>query len=72
MAIGALLLLIGTVPPALAAGDDPVAVAGYPRAEVPEEVVDLGQVVRGEVREATFAVRNAGKAALHILHVAPG
>ena len=43
-----------------------------PRLEVPEDVVDLGQLVRGETGEARFALHNRGDATLRILRAKPG
>ena len=49
----------------------PVLAAG-PKIVVDQPSVDLGTVTRGDVREARFALRNAGDAVLHILRVDPG
>jgi hypothetical protein len=35
-------------------------------------VIDLGQLVRGEKAEASFALRNEGDAVLRILRAKPG
>lgn len=49
-----------------------VQAAGLPRAQVDQEIIDLGQAIRGERREAEFVVRNTGNADLRILDVKPG
>ena len=47
-------------------------VAAPPRMEVENEVVELGNVVRGEVVVASFAIRNTGGETLRILKAKPG
>ena len=47
-------------------------VAAPPRMEVVNETVDLGNVVRGEVVVASFAIRNTGGETLRILKAKPG
>jgi len=47
-------------------------VAAPPRMEVEKEVVELGDVVRGEVVVASFAIRNVGGETLRILKAKPG
>jgi hypothetical protein len=56
-----------TPPPAAAE-----TVVAAPRIEVAEREVDLGTVVRGETREARFALHNTGDATLRILRAKPG
>jgi hypothetical protein len=55
----------GTEPPAVSAAAAPALV-------VPQRVIDLGTVVRGEKREARFALNNEGDATLRILRAKPG
>lgn len=43
-----------------------------PRLVLDTEVIDLGQLVRGESAEASFALRNEGDAVLRILRAKPG
>ena len=47
-------------------------VAAPPRMEIEKEVVELGDVVRGEVVVASFAIRNVGGETLRILKAKPG
>jgi hypothetical protein len=47
-------------------------VATPPRMEVEKDVIDLGDVVRGEEAVASFAVRNDGGETLRILKAKPG
>ena len=44
----------------------------FPRAIVENPKLDLGRVVRGQVAEGTFRVRNLGAATLHIKQAKPG
>ncbi|HEX5043295.1 MAG TPA: hypothetical protein VFV75_10340 [Candidatus Polarisedimenticolaceae bacterium] len=62
-------LTLGLVLAAPAAAQDAEAT---PRAIVENPKLDLGRVVRGEVAEGTFRVRNLGAATLHIKQAKPG
>ena len=59
----------GEAEPPAAGAESAVAA---PRIEVPEIEIDLGEVVRGETREARFALHNKGDATLRILRAKPG
>lgn len=45
---------------------------GAPRLDVASQTIDLGQLVRGQVAKAQFALRNAGDAVLRIESAKPG
>ncbi len=49
----------------------PVLAAG-PKLVVERPSISVGEVIRGEVREARFALRNGGDQPLRILRVNPG
>jgi hypothetical protein len=70
-----LVLLCGVVsaqnePPAGEAPEEGSQPA--PRLVVESKEIDLGQLVRGESAEASFALRNEGDAVLRILRAKPG
>lgn len=46
--------------------------APAPRLVLETNLIDLGQLVRGESAEARFALRNEGDAVLRILRAKPG
>ena len=62
-------LALGLVLAAPAAAQESEAI---PRAIVENPKLDLGRVVRGQVAEGTFQVRNLGAASLHIKQAKPG
>ena len=62
---GVLVLLLGTLPLGGAALQDPPP-QGTPRIIVPEETANWGRLLRGDVFEHSFAVRNDGDATLVI------
>ena len=62
-------LALGLVLAAPAAAQESEAI---PRAIVENPKLDLGRVVRGQVAEGTFRVRNLGAATLHIKQAKPG
>jgi hypothetical protein len=64
--------LAGAVTAALIAGTVSAQPAAGPRFEVDQKHVDLGGLVRGEVTEAVFVIRNSGDAPLQIVGVRPG
>ncbi len=43
-----------------------------PRFEADTRILDLGEVVRGEVVEAEFTIGNSGTAVLEIIDAVPG
>lgn len=43
-----------------------------PRLEIGRRIAELGEIVRGEERSVTFALRNVGDAPLQILSASPG
>ncbi len=50
-------------------------VAGAPsggRVSIEQEVIDLGEVVRGATATATFVLRNTGEETLHVFSAKPG
>jgi len=57
-----------TTAPSRPAGE----VATPPRMEVEKEVIDLGDVISGDVVVASFKIRNAGGETLRILKAKPG
>jgi hypothetical protein len=64
--------LAGTMAVVLIAGTASAQQAAGPRFEVDQKHVDLGGLVRGEVTEAIFVIRNSGDTALEIVGVRPG
>jgi len=58
--------------PAAAQAQPAGEVAAPPRMEIEKEVVDLGEVIRGEVVVASFSIRNVGGETLRILKAKPG
>jgi len=69
---GLMALLVGSclVGGAASASEAPAAAA--PRLEIDKPILDLGDVVRGQVATAVFELRNAGDAVLRVLNVKPG
>jgi hypothetical protein len=57
---------------ALFGGAVPAQAPAVPRFEVDQKIIDLGEMIRGEVAEAVFVIRNGGGAALEILDAHPG
>ena len=57
---------------ALAAASGAQEGEATPRAIVENPKLDLGRVVRGQIAEGTFRVRNLGAATLHIKQAKPG
>ena len=64
--------LAGAMTAALIAGTASAQQVAGPRLEVDQKHVDLGGLVRGEVTEAIFVIRNTGGSALEIVGVRPG
>ena len=56
----------------LLAGTAPAQPVAGPRFEVDQKHVDLGGLLRGEVTEAIFVIRNSGGSPLEIVGVRPG
>lgn len=65
-------LLVCGVATAQAPSPEQTPALSGPRIEVPEVEVDLGQLVRGETAEASFALHNRGGETLRILRAKPG
>ena len=64
--------IAGAMAVALIAGTASAQQAAGPRFEVDQKHIDLGGLVRGEVTEALFVIRNSGGSALEIVGVRPG
>ncbi len=64
---GVLFTLVVAVAIAPLAAQEPSA-----RFEVDTRILDVGEVVRGEVVEATFTIGNSGDATLEIIDAVPG
>lgn len=68
------LFLVGLLAAGVAAqGSDPKkAPVGLPKIVVEQDVIELGEIVRGQKRETSFVVRNEGDSMLRILEAKPG
>ncbi len=68
--LASVVLVAGFVPDSARAADPEPS--GAPRLTIDNAVVDLGLVIKGQVAEARFALRNLGDGTLHILGAKPG
>lgn len=67
--------LVGSVhaaPAAEAPKDPPAQKTGGPRLVIEQEVLDVGQVIRGQNATGTFILRNEGTDTLRVLSAKPG